>query len=205
MPWRDPKAIHIFAPNEEPFENNWVEQILGTTVKPVYQQYKDNIKWFWVTRYIEPYDEIAPPVNFPLPEKYRSDGNRRYIVFRISAHDESEQAIYDLTVQLAREAGCYTDPRGWLDYDVVADLGSDRFIHTGATAEERVERGKLVACFVDATIKLMIDLLVKDAGGKWVLEPSTHQQNPNGSVFESVHHLFCNATAAPYFGNAIAS
>jgi len=197
MPWRDSHALHIFAPIEEPYGNNWVEQILGTTVKPLYERYRKDIRWLWVTRYSDRYNEENPPVGCPLPERHRSNGDYRYIIFRASVKDESKESLHAEALQLAKAAGCYTDPGGWLAYDVVADLGSDRFISSDAHYEERAQRAQLIAYFIDATVKLMIDALVQDKNGRWSLEQSNHTQNPKGSFFESVHHLLCNATGVP--------
>ncbi len=197
MPWRDAQALHIFVPPQEPYGDNWVEQILGTTVLPLYQQFTDDIRWMWVTRYTGLYDEAAPPVECSIPEYFRTDKRYRYIVFRVSARDEVQQEVKTQAIRKATEGGCFADLRGWLDYDVVADLGKDRFIKAMATAEERTRRARLIANFVDATVRLMLDALVQDEGGKWRLEQNQDEQNPHNSFFESVHHLFCNATWVP--------
>lgn len=197
MPWRNAQALHIFAPLSEPYGDNWVEQILGTIVKPLHQQYADDVGWLWVTRYSRRYTEETPPENCHLPVDFRSNGWYRYVLLRVSAQEDSEENLHERAIQLAREAGCYTDPRGWIDYDVIADLGCNRFVREQANPDERARRAQRVGYFVDATVRLMLDLLVQAENGIWRFEPSTHQQNPKGSVFESVHHLFCNATQTP--------
>ncbi|OGO06397.1 MAG: hypothetical protein A2Y73_04495 [Chloroflexi bacterium RBG_13_56_8] len=197
MTWSNVQAIPIFAPCSEPYGDNWVEQILGTTLKPLHQQFTDSVRWLWATRYSGLYSNENPPVGCALPEEYQSDGRYRYIMVRASAEEAFQKKLQYRSIELASEAGCYTDPRGWVDYDVVADLGSNRYIREEATPEQRVQRAKLVAYFIDATVKLMLDMLAQDEKGRWRFELSTHEQNPKGSVFESVHHLFCNATCAP--------
>lgn len=197
MPWRNAHALHIFAPAGEQYDDNWVEQILGSAVKPLCERYEDGIRWLWVTRYSGPYIDDKPPVGCHLADKYILNGSYRFVVFRLSVTDEIRQSLHHRALQLAAHADCYTDPRGWIDYDVVSDLGSDRFVHTDVSGDERAQRAKLVAYFVDATVRLMLDQLTQDKDGKWALEAGTHKQNPNGSVFESVHHLFCNAAGVP--------
>jgi hypothetical protein len=197
MPWREAHQIQIFAPATDPYRENWVEQILGTTVKPVYEQYPDDIRWMWVTRYVKPYDEEHPPGGSPLPKTFRLGRYCRYIWFRVSVARDSRQEILSRALRLATDAGCHTHPEGWIDFPIVADLGSNRFIRAQAVQHERARRAELVVRFVDATVKLMLDLLTKAEDGSWHFEPSTHDQNPKGSVFESVHHLFCNATQVP--------
>lgn len=44
----------------------------------------------------------------------------------------------------------------------------------------------------------MLDAIQKDAQGRWQLEQNEDKkENPEGSFFQSVHHLFCNATNVP--------
>lgn len=50
---------------------------------------------------------------------------------------------------------------------------------------------------MDATLHLMLDALIEDDQGQWQLETNTNAQNPHGSLFESIHHLFCNTTNVP--------
>jgi hypothetical protein len=198
MPWRDAQQIQIFAPPVEPYLINWVEQILGTTVRPIYKQYSDDIRWLWVTRYCRPYDKENPPGGSPLPQSYCSDDCCRYIWFRVSVRQETKDELRNQVLRYAADSGCHTHPSGWVEYHPVADgLGSNRFIRAEATEDERVRRAQLLVHFVDATVKLMLDLLTRAEDGSWHFEPSAHTENPNGSVFESVHHLFCNATQVP--------
>src|SRR5690348_16691255 len=126
MPWRDAQALHIFAPPQDPYGENWVEQMLGTIIQPVYQQFSDTIRWMWVTRYAAQYDNNAPPLGYPIPDLFQADGRYRFIVFRISAESQLQQEIQSQAIRRASDSGCFTDPRGWVDYDVVADLGSNR-------------------------------------------------------------------------------
>jgi hypothetical protein len=48
-----------------------------------------------------------------------------------------------------------------------------------------------------AVAERVIDQLVAQGGGYWALEQNTHEENPNGSSCESLHHLFCIMTKVP--------
>ena len=56
-----------------------------------------------------------------------------------------------------------------------------------------------MAAFLTATSRLFIDALQgPDDQGYFRLEHNTEQNNnPHGSTFESIHHLFCNITDPP--------
>jgi hypothetical protein len=108
-----------------------------------------------------------------------------------------KEKLQDDFLELANNAGCYIHPNGWMDYDVVKDLGGDRFIFTEANTTERINRAQKVAYFMDATVRLMLDMLVEKEPGIWKFESNDHKENPYGSAFESLHHLFCNATNVP--------
>jgi hypothetical protein len=200
MSWHDAWELHIYAPSEEPYGENWVEQVLGTIVRPLHEQYKDDIRWTWVTRYAGQYNPSAPPYGYELPEQYHANGGYRYILLRVSIKDESKESLHDQAIQLARTAGCFTNPNGWINYDVRGDLGNDRFVRADAGLEDRARRAQLIAYFIDATVKLMLDSIIQTDDGRWILEPNAHHvQNPEGSFFQSVHHLLCNLTGVPTF------
>lgn len=198
MPWRDAYALNIFVPPNAPFGDNWVEQILGSVIKPVVEQYEDQLRWIWMTRYSGPYAEPDFARGHRLPEEYRSDSWYRFIVFRASVDDSSREELHNQTIQFAGKAGCFTKPSGWEPYDVVEDLGRDRFVRQNASPDERSTRALLVVRFVDAYVRLMLDALNENEEGVWDLEPNgDREQNPHGSFFESVHHLFWNSTRVP--------
>lgn len=198
MSWQGGHTLHTFAPFAPTFgTDNWVYQILGSIVLPIYRRYKEEINWIWVTRYIEPKDS-NPNVSYPDNSPFvNSERLCRYVALRMSVRENLEQIVLNEALELARIANCHTDARGWLPYDVVSDLGKNRFIHSEATQEERIRRARLVMSFMDATVKLMLDSIVQIQEGKWELESNTDTQNPKGSFFESIRHLFANATGVP--------
>lgn len=81
---------------------------------------------------------------------------------------------------------------------LATDLGGDRFLATTRTDKSVADRAYLVLSYLHIIAELMIDHLIYQGKGYWVLESSTDdRENPNGSNFESLHHLFCNMTQVP--------
>lgn len=198
MSWNDAQALHIFVPPREPFNENWVEQILGDVVKPIIAEYDDAISWIWVTRYADQYAADNPPVGVLIPQEFHSDGRFRFVVLRLHVDPDFREAVQARTIALLQNTGCFSDPRGWIQYDPIGDVGGDRFIRNDAEQSERAERARLIISFVDITIRLMLHSLSKDESNRWVIEPNMiPEQNPKGSMFESVRHLFFNATGVP--------
>jgi len=196
MPWRDAHTLHIFVPQHSLYQFNWVEQILGSIVRPLYERFNSQIRWMWVTRYSGPYDSNNPPQGYTLPDNYLVVGrDYRFIAFRLSVEDSVKLEIHRLGLDLAQEAGCYAPE--WVHYDTIGDLGSNRFIFPEADETSHAERAHLILNFMDSIITLMLNALTKTESGSWILEPNISDQNPNQSLFESIHHLFCNATGVP--------
>ena len=198
MPWYNAQALHIFAPSRDPFGQYWVEQILGEVLRPVLADYDNVISWVWVTRYSGKYTDNDPPLGIAVPQEFHTNGWFRYIVLRLHANSGLRESVHSRTVELAQACGCFTDPRGWIQYDPIKDVGGDRFIRNDADHSQRIERARLIVQFVDTTIRLMLHSLSRDTAGNWLTEPNMiPKQNPKGSIFESIRHLFCNATGVP--------
>jgi len=189
---RFPIQLKIFAPWSPPYDDNWVEQVLGDIVRPILRDYSSHIDSVWVTRYIN-----RDPVK-GLGQPYLNEqGQWRHVLLRFLVKEEESLSNIKLaTERLIRDVNCAI-PFGWENYDLVGDLGSDRFIEANANSEDRIERAYFVFRFMDATIRLMLDSIKQDNDKKWHLESNSHEQNPDKSFFQSVHHLFCNATNVP--------
>jgi hypothetical protein len=161
-------------------------------------EFSNLIDWVWVTRYTGKYDPASPPTGLEVPEQYLLKGFYRFAVFRLNAAPDSRAQIHGRAIQLSEDAGCLVNPRQWNPYDFVGDLGSDRFIMSNAAQDERLARAKLVARFMDSVVRLHVNSIASDQAGKWALESNNDvRNNPNGSLFESVHHLMCNSTGVP--------
>jgi hypothetical protein len=195
--------IWVFVPWSLPYDQtNWVEQILGEIVLPVMNEYSFQIDAVWMTRYIdsmsrEPYQGLHQPFL-----RQQQDGQEFWRHVKLRFLLTGEPTLFKSQfLTLIREAGCIA-PSGWQDYDLVDDLGQKRFVEPQASYDERVERAYLVFRFIDATTRLMLDAIRKDVNGLWHLEENEDKQgNPEGSFFQSLHHLFCNATNVPTLAN----
>jgi hypothetical protein len=89
---------------------------------------------------------------------------------------------------------------GFLPYDSVADTGSNRVLGVENRRPGRAEqRDQLVSGFYCASSKLIIDALTgPDENGRFRMERNDDLgQNPRGSTFQSLLHLFCNMTNVP--------
>ena len=84
---------------------------------------------------------------------------------------------------------------------LVDDLGSDRFLARARTDKQPEERALLVLRYLHAIAELVCDNLQQNAEGYWIIEESMNRENPNGSNFESLHHLLCNSAQVPLFVN----
>jgi hypothetical protein len=86
------------------------------------------------------------------------------------------------------------------DYDFALDTGSDRFLGVENRQPGRKgQRATLTTTFYFAISKLVIDALVgPDDRGRFRMETNDDLgQNPRGSTFQSLLHLFCNIRDVP--------
>lgn len=191
--------IWVFAPWQPPYgQANWVEQILGEIVSPVMHEYDAQIDAVWLTRYVdsmdkEPYDGLRQP--FLMQQDGQEYWRHAKLRFLLNGEIDSFKLRVETLIQ---NAECIA-PLGWQDFDYVSDLGSDRFIRPQANLDERKQRAYLVFQFMNMTTRLMLDSVQKNDLGQWMLEPNEYKEAPTTSFFQSVHHLFCNATEAPMF------
>lgn len=195
MTWQDPHTLHIFLPDTETINPNWVEQVLGNVVLPVVKKFDEHIRWLWITRYSDQYDANSPPQETILPQEFCASGSYCFVAFRLCARDEVKSEVHQMALSLVKQYGYYATE--WVERKIISDLGSDRFAPSDADSNFRLARAELVAEFVNSTVRLMLHSLINDASGKWHLENNQSGYNPHGSIFESLHHLFCNATGVP--------
>src|SRR5262249_42026318 len=83
------------------------------------------------------------------------------------------------------------------DLTLVGDLGTDRFLSSKRTDKVNADRAELVLAYLWSIAELVRDNVQRREDGYWELEESTNRENPRGSNFESLHHLFCNMTRVP--------
>lgn len=195
MTWRDVQEIYIYYPPTH-LQDNWGNQIIGKVIQPIVENY--TVRWLWITRYLQP---VAYTPQVTVPHEYQfsmpevsSEPMNAFILFRLSVEDKSAQSH---ATELATTAGYYVSD--WMDWDVVADLGSNRFIYSDPDDVERAERAHQIATFMSSTAMLLVSSL-KEENGEWRIETNNDKEgNPHGNFFQSVHHLFCNTTEVPLF------
>jgi len=193
----------VFVPSDEPMED-WAETLIGRVFRVVTTEFADSLQWFWFSRYGSPAEDSSDcdialiPAEYKQPIQAGGGGFHRSMRFRFSIADH-RQADFE---QRARElinnhAYRISDFRS---YDFIADTGNNRFLGNENRQPGRREQRALFAInFYMAISRLVIDALVgPNDHDRYRLESNDDQlQNPRGSTFQSLLHLFCNITNVP--------
>ena len=191
------RQTRIFVPNIVPYDSeDWAETLLGRVVQPLLQKYPTTA-WFWFSRYFAPASMDSGDCNITaVPEEYQIQGSFRSLRFRYELPDSDIGAFEeDGNLRIRNEECVISD---WRYYDLAGDLGSNRFVGGMRDDRRRLERAKLVVLYLKAVSTLVLDSLVgPDSVGQFHAERNDNSQNPLGSSYESMHHLFCNITALP--------
>jgi len=190
------RETRIFMPFGESFSGDaWAEQILGDVIAPFVSRYGDQLEWFWFSRYFCPREMDSGSCDVSnLPAECLDKNNwHRSLRFRFEIKSDANQAeiegAFKETVQTAR---CViTDIR---DYPAVGDLASTRFASDGFSDDRKMQRAKCITNLYNAISLVVLDCLVRNEHGRYTIENCPHPFNYAGTIFESVHHLFCNMT-----------
>ena len=137
------------------------------------------------------------PAEYKQPFPMANQPGHRSLRFRFEIADGDQAAFEARLQQLLNQHGyAISDIR---DYDQVGDTGNHR--HLGVKnrqAGRDVQRARLVTHLYWSISQLVIDALVgPDPVDRYRIENNDSQENPNGSTFESLHHLFFNITQVP--------
>ena len=197
------RQTRVFVPSNEPAD--WAETLIGRVFRPLTHEFETSLEWFWFSRYAGPADDsgdcdislIADQYKQPLQEG--TAPFHRSMRFRFNVPDERKCEALEQRAAALISAGGYqiSDFRA---YDFVSDTGSNRFLGVENRRTGRAEqRAALTVEFYWSTSKLVIDALVgPDHNGRFRMETNDDQaNNPRGSTFQSLLHLFCNITNAP--------
>lgn len=197
------RQTRIFVANDEA-EEHWAETLMGRVVRPLIQCHAESFEWFWFSRYGKLCGETEDCAADQIPATHQQPGpdghdrTHRSLRLRYAVADDHQDDIEAHARALIAEYGyCITDFR---PYFWVADTGSPRFLGVEHRLPDRAEqRAHLVTRFYMATAQLVLDALVgPDEQGRFRLESNDDLlQNPRGSSFQSLHHLYCNITATP--------
>ncbi len=195
------RQTRIFVPSLPPFDNfSWVETLIGSVIAPFVPQ----TEWFWFSRYIAPKTDGGDcnieliPEEFGITQNPNENGTKLFksLRFRYQVNDDQlENFESHLREAIVNHNCAISDFR---DYSHLDDLGGDRFIGGERTEQRRLERANLMVKYLCDVSQIFIHCLQgPDESGRFQLESSNSDQNPHGSIFESVHHLFCNVTNVP--------
>jgi len=193
------RQTRIFAPLAVPFDSCWAETIVGAIIAPAISQ-EQNLEWFWFSRYDCTALADAGDCDIrDIPQGFLNPQNQFYrsIRFRYSITEEARQSFENRIQSQIANHGCWISD--FLDYPFLEDLGGDRHIGGERTHDRRQHRAQLVGKLYQAISELVIDALVgPDKEGRYQAENNDDSlNNPLGSTFESLHHLFCNITDVP--------
>jgi hypothetical protein len=191
------RQVRIFAPNVPPFDNElWAETTMGRVILPMVSKHPE-LKWFWFSRYVQPPTDGGDTDIKMIPQNFQVQGLLKSMRFRFEIPRDQAAAFEAQATKIIQKEGCAIS--SFLDYDLVGDLGSDRHLGQSRDSKERrVQRAARVVAFYMETARLALDCLTgPDAKGYFQFEKNDNNQNPLGSTFETVHHVFCNVTEVP--------
>ncbi len=174
-----------------------MENLVGCILAPLVSQ--NNLTWFWFSRYVTDVSDSGDCAIAQIPGDFVfSPGNfYKSLRFRFSIKTEAQDAFEANLTQAINDTGaCISDIR---DYELIDDVASDRFLGDPRSYERRQKRANLVVHHFLSTSRLFIDCIQgPNQHGYFFLESDPNSgQNPHGSIFESVHHIFCNQTDVP--------
>lgn len=196
------RQTHVFIESTEP-DGDWVDTLLGRVIRPLVHDHESELDWFWFTHYgtlgSDPGDcDLSKiPESCKRPLHPQGSPFTRSLRFRFGLADTAVSTFEDAATRLlAKHPYSISDFRA---YDHVKDLGSARFLGEPQGAADAERRAALMVQFLHAASRLTLDTLRGPfEGERYRAEKNEDQlQNPRGSTFQSVLHLFCNTTRVP--------
>lgn len=192
------RQTRIYVPNNPPFDGNlWAETLMARVITPLVQ-HATGLKWFWFIRYRSPNPEFADSDGSKIPQDYFDDNPCRSIRFRFEIEDALRVQFEAQGDGLIQNEGCWN--ADWRAYDALGELGGHRFCGDIPENKPSQERADLLCGLLCSLSKVVLHSIVAaDSGGRFRAETNHHNENPNHSTFDSLHHLFCNITAVPLY------
>ena len=199
------RQTRIFVPPSPLFNHNfWAETLIGSVLSPLVKNFS-SLKWFWFARYVSNHTDSGDCDIKAIPTVFSTDGNfnsigpggrYRSLRFRYSVKEIEVEEFENQAKELIQKYQCAISD--FRDYDYVKELGGERFLAGEPGAQRQIERAELVLQNFNALSKLYIHTLTgPDQAGIYRTELSDSDQNPRHSIFESVHHFFCNISEVP--------
>jgi hypothetical protein len=198
------RQTRVFVRSNEPADN-WAETVIGRVFFPLTSEFAGALIWFWFSRYGESADNSGDcdisliPDEFKQPLDSSNGPFHRSLRLRFNIGDPFRCTAFE---QRATEliGACGYRISDFRDYDHIADTGSNRFLGVENRQPGHAEqRANLTTSFYCSISKLVIDALVGlDELRRFRMETNDDSiQNPRGSTFQSLLHLFCNITNVP--------
>ena len=197
------RQTRVFVPSDEPLPD-WAETLIGRVFHPLAHEFVDALAWFWFSRYGSPADDSGDCNIAVIPNGYKRPLDpsgiplHRSMRFRFNVLDDCRADFEQRAAELIDGGGYRVSD--FRDYDSIADTGNNRFLGVENRHPGRAQqRAILTTKFYHAVSRLLIDALVgPDEQGRFRMETNEDLgQNPRGSTFQSLLHLFCNITNAP--------
>ena len=197
------RQTRVFVLSTEP-EDDWAETLIGRLFRPLAAEFAADLDWFWFSRYGAPADDSGDcdidliPTEYKRPLEPGGAEIHRSMRFRYAIADEQQESFEQRALQLIMEHSYRISD--FRSYDFVGDTGNSRFLGNENRLPGRAQqRALLVTQLYMAISQLVIDALVgPDKDGRYRAETNDDAvQNPAGSTFQSLHHLFCNITNVP--------
>jgi hypothetical protein len=198
------RQTRVFVRSDEPMED-WAETLIGRVFRPLTTEFADPLDWFWFSRYGGPADDSGDCDVSRISEDYKrppAPGGtpfHRSMRFRFKISDRDTATAFESRAEELIRGGGYriSDFR---DYEFVGDTGNNRFLGVENRGAGRAEqRAQAVTSFYHVVSILVMDALVGPGqAGRFRMETNDElRENPRGSTFQSLLHLFCNITNAP--------
>jgi hypothetical protein len=197
------RQTRIFVPSSES-EEDWAETLLGRVIRPLLSDFETQLSWFWFSRYNSGLEDSEDCNIEVIPNTFKQvlpawpDPRHRSLRLRYAIGAPHLTRFEQLALQQIQRYGYQVSD--FRPYDFIADTGSHRFLGNENRLPGRSQqRARLITQFYMASAHLVMDALVgPDKNGHYCLETNDDLvQNPAGSSFQSLHHVFCNITNAP--------
>ena len=207
------------------FDDNpyWAETCFGNFMVKVYFPRKETIKWFWYTRYQMPLSVdtfIKKHVNDDTDFVQKIDVKEKAYVKDVKKNKAEEPEYRCIYVRMSVDIDEVKNIKKLIDeqfesigykvirhedYDVVEDLGSDRFAPVRLDNKRLDKNLKKIRAYamcgyLSSVCLMFFWALQKNKNGWYVPEKNSHPSNKTTkSTFEAFHHFFCNITDVPLF------
>jgi hypothetical protein len=185
------RQTRIYAPKVVPYDTpTWAETMMARVIRPMVQL--QGMNWFWLTRYASETPEFADSDGSSVPAGFFDGQMCRSLRFRFDVDDDQRERFETRATTIINTEQCWI--ADWRPYGD-DELCSDRFLGEDRSAIRKNERRAIVRNYLESVSRLALHALVPaDETGRFRFETSDHPENPHGSAFFSLHHLFCNPT-----------